>query len=57
MPLSWNEIRGNAIKFSREFAEESREDAEAKSFWDQFFSTRTARTNFPSEQHTTRSGD
>jgi hypothetical protein len=38
MPISWNEIRQNAIRFSREWAEEQREDAEAKSFWDEFFS-------------------
>ncbi|MDX9868461.1 MAG: class I SAM-dependent DNA methyltransferase [Kiritimatiellia bacterium] len=37
MPISWNEIRQNAIRFSREWAEECREDAEAKSFWDEFF--------------------
>ncbi|NLN00434.1 MAG: class I SAM-dependent DNA methyltransferase [Lentisphaerae bacterium] len=37
MPLSWNEIRQNAIRFSREWAEEGREVAEAKSFWDEFF--------------------
>jgi hypothetical protein len=37
MPLSWNEIKDNALKFSREWAEESSEEAEAKSFWDDFF--------------------
>lgn len=37
MPLSWNEIRNNALAFSREWADESSEDAEAKSFWDAFF--------------------
>jgi hypothetical protein len=37
MPLSWNEIRHNAIRFSREWAGETREEAEAKSFWDEFF--------------------
>jgi hypothetical protein len=37
MPLSWNEIKDNALKFSREWAEESSEEAEAKSFWDGFF--------------------
>lgn len=36
MPLSWNEIRNNALAFSREWADESSEDAEAKSFWDAF---------------------
>ena len=37
MPISWNEIRQNAISFSKEWASESREEAEAKSFWDGFF--------------------
>src|SRR5450759_2926473 len=37
MPISWNEIRQNAIRFSREWAGEQREDAEAKTFWDEFF--------------------
>ena len=37
MPLSWNEIRQNAVRFARDWAEESREEAEAKSFWDAFF--------------------
>ena len=37
MPLSWNEIKDRALRFSREYAQESSEDAEAKSFWDGFF--------------------
>ncbi len=37
MPISWNEIRQNAVRFSREWSEERREKAEAKSFWDEFF--------------------
>ena len=37
MPLSWNEIRSNAVTFSKEWAGESREHAEAKTFWDEFF--------------------
>lgn len=37
MPLSWNEIRTRAIAFSKEWENESSEDAEAKSFWDGFF--------------------
>ena len=37
MPLSWGEIRNNAIAFSREWANESRERAEASSFWNDFF--------------------
>ncbi len=37
MPLSWNEIRNNALAFAKEWADETSEDAEAKSFWDGFF--------------------
>lgn len=37
MSLSWNEIKDRALKFSREWADEVSEDAEAKSFWDGFF--------------------
>jgi hypothetical protein len=37
MPLSWNEIRDRSLAFSREWANECSEDAEAKSFWDGFF--------------------
>ena len=37
MPLSWNEIKTRAITFSKEWENESSEDAEAKSFWDDFF--------------------
>lgn len=37
MPLSWNEIKDRALRFAREWADESSEDAEAKSFWDGFF--------------------
>jgi len=37
MPLSWNEIRTRAIAFSKEYEGETREHAEAKSFWDAFF--------------------
>lgn len=37
MPLSWNEIRSRAITFSKEWEFETREDAEAKSFLDDFF--------------------
>jgi hypothetical protein len=37
MPISWNEIRHNAIRFSKEWAGETREEAEAKTFWDDFF--------------------
>ena len=37
MPLSWNEIRQRAIKFSREWEGEARESAEYASFWNEFF--------------------
>ncbi len=37
MPLSWNEIKHRAIAFSKEWKNETREEAEAKSFWDAFF--------------------
>ncbi|MEN9611904.1 MAG: hypothetical protein RLZZ628_2718, partial [Bacteroidota bacterium] len=37
MPLSWNEIKARALVFSKEWASEHREHAEAKSFWDAFF--------------------
>ncbi len=37
MVLSWNEIRANATQFSLEWANETSEDAEAKTFWDEFF--------------------
>lgn len=37
MPLSWNEIKTRAIAFSNEWKGEESEDAEAKSFWDEFF--------------------
>ncbi len=37
MPLSWNEIKSKAIAFTNEWKDEVNEDAEAKSFWDDFF--------------------
>ena len=37
MPLSWNEIRTRALAFSDEWREESSEDAESQSFWNDFF--------------------
>jgi hypothetical protein len=37
MALSWNEIKDRALRFSKEWARETSEDAEAKSFWDDFF--------------------
>jgi hypothetical protein len=38
MPLSWNEIKSRALAFTQEWKDEVSEDAEAKSFWDDFFS-------------------
>src|SRR3989344_1390900 len=35
--LTWNEIRGRATDFAREWAEETRETGEYQSFWDGFF--------------------
>jgi hypothetical protein len=37
MQLGWNEIKQRAVEFSREWSGETREHAEAKSFWDAFF--------------------
>ncbi|MBC8376200.1 MAG: class I SAM-dependent DNA methyltransferase [FCB group bacterium] len=37
MPLSWNEIKDRSLAFSKEWADESSEAAEAKSFLDDFF--------------------
>ena len=37
MPLSWNELKHRAIAFSKEWQDETREEAKAKSFWDAFF--------------------
>jgi hypothetical protein len=37
MPLSWNEIRQNALAFSKEWETETSENAEAQSFWNDFF--------------------
>ena len=37
MPLSWTEIKARSVAFARDWAEETRETAEAKSFWDAFF--------------------
>lgn len=37
MPLSWNEIKTRAAAFVTEWKDETNEDAEAKSFWDEFF--------------------
>jgi len=37
MALSWNEIRSRAIAFSKEWKDESPENAESQSFWHDFF--------------------
>lgn len=37
MALSWNEIKTRATAFTKEWENEVSEDAEAKSFWDDFF--------------------
>lgn len=37
MALSWNEIKDRALKFSNEWATESKERAEKDSFWNDFF--------------------
>ncbi len=37
MPLSWNEIRHRAIVFAKEWQHETREHAEAQTFWNEFF--------------------
>jgi len=37
MPLGWNEIRTRAVAFSKEHAPDVREQAEAQSFWNDFF--------------------
>ena len=37
MALSWNEIKDRALKFSNEWAAETRERAEKDSFWNDFF--------------------
>lgn len=37
MPISWNEIRHNAIKFSRDWAGVKSERAEKQTFWNEFF--------------------
>jgi len=37
MPISWNEIRHNAVAFSKEWAGIASEKSEAKTYWDEFF--------------------
>jgi hypothetical protein len=37
MPISWNEIRHNAIRFSSQWAGAKSESAEKQTFWNEFF--------------------
>ena len=37
MSISWNEIKQRAIQFGQDWKNESREDAEAQTFWNDFF--------------------
>ena len=37
MPISWNEIRHNAVVFAKEWAGATRETAERHTFWNEFF--------------------
>jgi hypothetical protein len=37
MPISWNEIRHNAIRFTHDWAGAERETAEKQTFWNEFF--------------------
>jgi len=37
MPLSWNEIRHNAIRFSKEWKRATSESADKQTFWNEFF--------------------
>lgn len=37
MPISWNEIHHNAVAFAKDWAGVAREEADAKTFWDEFF--------------------
>lgn len=36
-PISWNEIRQRAITFARQWADATRERAEAQTFWNDLF--------------------
>jgi len=38
MPLSWNQIKKNAVVYSKKWESEKRERAEKDSFWNDFFS-------------------
>ena len=51
MPLSWNEIKSRAVAFTNEWKDEVSEDAEAKSFWDDFFNVFGIRRRLASFEH------
>lgn len=36
-PLAWNEIRDRAVRFAAEWREETQENAEAQTFWNEWF--------------------
>jgi hypothetical protein len=58
MPLSWNEIRSRAIRFAKEWEHTAVEDAEAKTFLDQFFEVfGISRRRVASFEHRVRKGD
>ena len=61
MPLSLNEIKDRAVAFSKEWKDESSEEAEAKSFWDGFFNifgiSRRRTATFEERVHKTGSKD
>jgi len=45
MPISWNEIRHNAVGCSRRWAGTTSETAEKQSFWNEFFQVFGLREN------------
>lgn len=59
MPISWNEIKSRALEFSKEWEDETREHAEAKTFWDDFFNVFgiSRRRTAVFEKHVKKLGD
>lgn len=61
MPLSWNEIRNRALDFSRKWAGEASERAEAQTFWNEFFAIfgieRKRVAVFEKQVHIARAGE
>ena len=59
MALSWNEVKDRAVRFSKEWENETSEDAEAKSFLDGFFNVFciTRRRMAAFEQRVKKAGD